>query len=129
MTTDDYRTYVEDHHGDYVSWIASQPVNPQQAVAKAIRNARRFGARLRDEYAAENVLGGITTAQVSSLLELLAPLNNLLDTGSLQTAYEQALSIPTDQHPFWTDTIRDHLREHIYNYLHGVFDAEMEEWQ
>lgn len=72
------------------------PTSPLDMVQQRITSAQDFGASLITEIAAENVLLGITTQQVTQLLAQNAVLIAALQTGSLYTAIQLIQQLPPD---------------------------------
>ncbi len=62
----------------YNSWLVSQPYDMKSAVCKSICKARGFGQDVVNEFAAGNVMLGITIAEVEKLSVRLDTLNILI---------------------------------------------------
>lgn len=121
MTVDDYSIYVDDHYPDYQSWLTSQSPDMERLIVDAMISAAEFGKLMNRRYAARNVMYGITTNDVLVLTDILAKLLNLLDSGSLETAYEEIEhNIPTNVNRFWDANVRTHFMAVIAAYLQGT---------
>jgi hypothetical protein len=130
MPVADYNAYVESNMAIYQSWYGTYRQlchcvkNRQYCICQivgAVERHKAFGLSLISEFAASNVAGGITTAQVNELTEMFSKVNTLLGSGSLQTAMlEVSENVPTDVNPFWTTTTRDYFLNRIQKFLAGL---------
>jgi len=99
MTREDYCTYVSTHQSTYDTWFANsiQVENSIKAVQTMIGQAREFGTKVILEYAAENVLLGITQAgKTKQVQDALIKVVFALLTGSLYLACTEIKAIPAE---------------------------------
>ena len=82
---------------DYEAYILS--ISPSLKVQEVIENAIYYGGRLLVEFAAENVLLGITQAgKTSEVMDKLAFVNDAISTGSLYEAIYRIKAVPVEDY-------------------------------
>ncbi len=101
--------------------------NPQleavDAVKVVIKDARRFGENLLENFSAENVLMGITAAgKTGAVVNYLHKLSHYISTGSLYEAINEvdaliAAGLPEDLEPFVTEERLNDYKNTISEYL------------
>lgn len=90
---------------------------------KVIRNAIEFGNDLLEEFAAENILSGITQAgKTKDVADYLVDATRYLQTGSLYEVMNEcdrliAAGIPVGLSPFVTETKLNNFKTKIIGYL------------
>jgi hypothetical protein len=90
-------------------------------ISDALSTARAFGRSLNTKFASRNVEFGITTDQVIVLADMLSRLNILLDSGSMETAYEEIEhNVPINVSPFWDASIRNYYMSAVAAFLQGL---------
>ena len=117
MTTSDYAAYIAANKSTYDAWLTSiQAANaPQQTVEKRIQDAMKFGHQMILEFAAGNVLRGLTVDQVKIVATQYAEIQQLLQSGSLYVALNEISALtPTDLVP---QSILDYFRNKLQDYL------------
>lgn len=120
MTEEELANHKEQYKAQYDIYEQSELI--KQQVDNKIRQALDFGQKLIIEYAAENVLLGITQQQKTR--EVLLYLQNLLlflQTGSLYEAIKEIdnllQNIPSNLYPFVTEQRLQQCKQKILNFL------------
>jgi hypothetical protein len=94
-------------------------------IRKIIRNAVMFGTDLMEEFAAENVMSGITQAgKTKQVADYLADVIRYVQTGSLYEVINEvdrliAAGIPPELDPFVTQDILNNFKSRVLVYLQG----------
>jgi hypothetical protein len=97
MYHDDYVSYRAQYQSTFDTWYAQYTApTPQQIVGAKIISAKEFGEILLNEIATDNVLAGVSTQDVQSLIINNLGLILMLKSGSLYTALATVSSYVPD---------------------------------
>lgn len=66
--------------------VAKMTPTTQELIAQKILSRIDWGQKLMARFGAQNILAGYTTAQVTQIAQQLAPLQDLVQSGSLETS-------------------------------------------
>jgi hypothetical protein len=97
MTDSQLSDWKAQYRSEYDIWysVAKAP-SLQNKVTNRILQAMEFGKQIMAEYAAENVLAGLTIPQIQDILLRTAKIQSDLMTGSLYTALVEIDLVQTD---------------------------------
>lgn len=87
---------TEDQWSTALASYAQAPITPADNISNIILAARAFGVTLMAQFAAENVLMGLTEDQMDQCLTLLTPVLVAFNAGSLKIAIKRMNTIVPD---------------------------------
>ena len=91
------RELSQEEQGQVETIVANHSAsNPEQSISNAVGNAMDFGRSLIIAVATENLMLGITTAQLQAMMAKTQGIVLLLMTGSLYTALEAIDNLEPD---------------------------------
>jgi hypothetical protein len=101
---------------EVLATYAQPPASAATTISNIVLSARAFGTQLMSEFAAENVLMGLTEDQMDQCLDLLQPILIAFGAGSLKIAIRRINTIVPDG-VVLTDARIKKYRNKIEDYL------------
>ena len=119
MSEIEYKQYIHTHQNEYNVWQQNQKNKLQiiQAQVKnKILNAMKFGEDLIANYCVENVMRGLSVAQIQDIMIRTQQIQTDLYAGSLYVALDDISKINPDPILIRQSTL-DNFRHQIQDYL------------
>lgn len=99
-----------------LSGYAQPPVSSAVNISNIISSARNFGSQLMSDFAAENVMMGLSEDQMDQCLDILEPVLIAFASGSLKIAIRRMNNLVADGVILTDDRIKKY-RNKIEDYL------------
>jgi hypothetical protein len=117
MTDSQLSDYKIQYKSEYDIWYSAMKApSLQNKITNRILQAMEFGKQIMAEYAAENVLAGLTIPQIQDILLRTAKIQSDLMTGSLYTALVEIDLVQTDDTVITPTKVKE-FRNKIQTYL------------